>query len=1180
MRCLRNRVHSRTASSIQKKGDSKRRSSRSNLNVRNRNRRTFRGNTDDKLPENPARRNLLKDFKRCEKLVKSKLRRGNVFVVSFSGTIEAYGRGAAPLENKTTSKVFPFAEDNATAKYAAISTCPCIVIRAESSSRGRLQVFYDGAYSPSMHDRVSMPPQGLTWFDPTLPASEDALVHEFGQEEDHKAWHPRMVELGMMERHALNKETLQLSLQCVVGEPSAGIDDIVHRYAARARTRYDAIIHIPGTSDLAAKNRMLQLGYYLRIWRDLSVLPTHEQRKILFYDEILEWYSRVLIVITSMCDTPTVLQTVAPTSGVPPECFVHIVVATIEEPPRDIVEHIPRIGTIRIKPLRPSQSMRIIKKLPVTKPTPLNDEGKDEKKMEMDAVAMASAKAHRKVLEDTLHNAIDGDALAMRIACSIVKAGHKRGGLTLKGYISNLLSSRSKLEKAMTGGGEVTALYSVVADAVRALSNKRTPSLLLTILAYVDSTGIHTGLLNILANNVDVRIRHRIADSLQLLQSLGLITRSPDMNSIHMHVAVARVIRDLVDDQPQLGISHSILPSLVQAMSSIFRYIPGDNRAYRRDRRAILHLISICYYAATSQTGVSKEAREASLVLLCRAIEFLSCILQQRVEANKIANAVVSIGDRELLLLPKGERIGVMIRLHCRVTLGRANLEMGKIQEAKQEFEAVINDLREANENAKQIQSEPESKEIAATRQALSALFSTSQSGPKPSRYQSVHNNSRDVDESEAILAGSKLSSPKMMSSPSNMDTPDMKGINSAPKEEKKRIPRTVSDENAFDGSVLSSRRGRAEFELPPMAEALWVMAHMNLARVYLLMERPIKAKEAVEEAYDAVEMGWGNSGDVAGSLERNWFQGQGRALVIADLREDLSSSLWRTGEIRAAKSILVKALCTRYVHGGGTGPLEEGLRKLRKPGERIPGIPWVRSSLGRTCNSLGVVLSKLGRYNSAHRAFEAAYSVLSYCHGMGSPEVATVLLNWATVLEEKGAFVGSLEGNITALMARRRIYGDLNPLVAEARNNLGIILWKLGYKSMPKAHEEFNASMYVKKETYGDDYKSTSVANTHVGIGNILASERQFDAGIEQFQMALENYEGSLGDKSLESSHVLYNMGVSKFEQAKYRDSQQAHRESLLIRKEILGENHKMTAASKRALDISTTLRGACVIC
>ncbi|GAB5364727.1 hypothetical protein AAMO2058_000994800 [Amorphochlora amoebiformis] len=1303
-RCLRNRMDqrrfSRTLSGTKKSGSFK-----SSLKVPKKDPNILRSASDSKHGRSqanlgdPELRNVQANFENCLELVRKTIRKGNIYVVSFTGVVQACARGVNPPSNFLKVQMKARKDfDYTTSKWGAMSRCPCFVIRAPSDSRGRVQVFYDGSMSLYGANRSGMNPQGVNWLDPKLWISEESVPplvpHSASRKEisPNAKWHPRMLDLELMERKSLRNETLQSSVQCVVGDPTLGVDDLVRRFTARAASRYDAVIWIPGTSEAAAKGRILELGYYLRLWTDLIALPFHNQRLALFYEELLTWYSKVLIVVTSVFNSQSVLDAIAPPGPLAPDSYVHFVVGSKESLKNGIAPRLVRIEDTKLRAYRPSQSLRILDQLPFKAKNRQNDaqkEGKhkiaseakgksqDEQQNAVEKKLSPKQVARRRRVIDKLHLTLKGNPLAVKITCAFICTGATRGRLSMESYLINLLDSLNRLEETTKDSGEVAPHFAVVADAIRALRNHRTPVLILSILAYMDPSGTDIGVLRHLTHMLEVGLKFRFKDALKVLISIGLVSLSPDLNTVEMHVDTAAVVRTMlrkerlstrvdektqVEEKAQAAGERGVLESLVSALNKTFRYLPGSNRGHRRDNILYLHVLSVASHAALASSRLDPESREAGLVLLCRAAEFVGRILQQSEEAFDIANSALMIADGELLVNQSINRVGALVRMHCSLTLGRASLEVGRISEAEEEFCRIITDLanahREALHRAGVIPPSTDNKGERKKRRGTFGTYAnnsenerkalgpwappTSRTGPNqgvssrsslPRSPAYKYHHQRDLSESkeykdsmEAIVEehaetetkdpeksripklsvryaqDSELKVKKLIGSVSDVKTPTTQTLSQTPF--LTRTPRSATVTNTKSRGPGRPPRGArkrgesfpeskhsvdnmpmgtegAEWQLPPMAEGLWVMAHVGLAQIYILKEDPRQAHECIIAAFDAVELGWGHAGQVPADesgLAGSWWRGSGRPLVIADLRDNLASTLWRTGCQRIAKGLLVNSLCSRYINGGGTGPLHKHPKK-RKKNRRLPGVEWVRGGLGRTCNSLGVVLTAMGRLNTAHRAFEAAYSVLSHCHGTGSPEVATVLSNWASVIERKGAISGSLEGVLAGLTARRRLYGDRSMMVAEARNNLGIVLWKLGGpEALSQSALELNDSMFQKLKLLGEG-PSVTTAHGHVNTGNVLSSQDEGEAAIEQFENALRNYERTVGEFSVEMSNVFNNVAVTRYKQGKFGAARKAYDDSLKIRKKVLGGNHPLTKTSEKNYGIAKSAGGHCVV-
>mmetsp|Transcript_3511 Transcript_3511/g.5487 ORF Transcript_3511/g.5487 Transcript_3511/m.5487 type:complete len:386 (+) Transcript_3511:3903-5060(+) len=380
-------------------------------------------------------------------------------------------------------------------------------------------------------------------------------------------------------------------------------------------------------------------------------------------------------------------------------------------------------------------------------------------------------------------------------------------------------------------------------------------------------------------------------------------------------------------------------------------------------------------------------------------------------------------------------------------------------------------------------------------------------------------------------------------------------------------------------------------------------MAHTGLSRAHLICEQVDKAKENIIAALEALDLGW-----IRDPKDVFW-KSEGRPLALADLRENLGIIQRRLGNNRAAKNALVSSLCTRYARGGGTGEIWKDVSEKLSPlipdyqtkdfkKGMLPGISWVRAGLGRTCNNLGVALAKLNRPMAAGHAFEAAYGIMALIHGAGSPEVATVLLNWAVVLEKRGALRGSIEGVLTSLTARRRLYGDRSILVSEAKNNLGINLWKLGAgdTGLKAAEKELVDALFVKTQSHDENLPSILIANSSTNLGLVRTSLGKYEEAVANFEKVISedadfssfthrfhtnlrlkasgHYKLLLGNESTEIGDVEQNLGHTKFEMAKYNDADVHLREALRIRQKT--GNRQKIRASEDALRANTNLMGS----
>jgi len=148
--------------------------------------------------------------------------------------------------------------------------------------------------------------------------------------------------------------------------------------------------------------------------------------------------------------------------------------------------------------------------------------------------------------------------------------------------------------------------------------------------------------------------------------------------------------------------------------------------------------------------------------------------------------------------------------------------------------------------------------------------------------------------------------------------------------------------------------------------------------------------------------------------------------------------------------------------------------------------------------------------------------------------------------------------------------------LVAEAKNNLGIVLWKIGAGETgdARAERELEEALFVKTQAIEEKLPSMSLANTHVNLGNVKTALGDFDAATTNYETALQHYRQLLGEISVEVANTENNLGFNKFEQGDHRDADRHLVKSRDIRA-TLAKGHDSSAlkSSEEALRINTNL-------
>ena len=1046
--------------------------------------------------------NLTTEFEACVERINILMQKGTVILVTANGNISAAAgdivcprrllrRHSLVLEREGYLNVPPSDHKDRTAsvyetgaayadkggacsRWAALSCAPCIVIRADSASYGRLRVYHEGAATFYGTNVKPHAPQGIHWFDEALEIDADAVGIPGLPRDPQRVsgGGPRGRDLQSLERVTAPLESAQMFLAHVTGIPGTGRDALVRAYASRARGRYDAVLWIPGTSSEAAHARLLELCEKLRIFRDVVAVPSHALRLRLFYAALLETYRKTLIIMTSVPASGSPIAAVAPPGAVPPGQSVHFLVGSDASIPDDIAPLMRRAGGVVLDPFSRSQSLRLLRAT-LGPSSDSKAEAKAQPKNETKIQATLSR----------LHSVLEGDPLAIRIAVRFLRAAKKRGSLTVNDYASNLISSKKYLQVAKRDAKALPAHYVVVADITRALRNHRPPLLCLSMIAYLDPNGIPISLIRKMMIFLDKSSSQpRIQHAVSLLCAIGVVQRNPQRTHLVMHPHVQRAVRGMVrasrahatrsSERVRDGSQpHYILNDLVSFFAQSFRFFPGLRRGTRNNRSLFIHALSVTRHALSERIAGSALSR--CLALACRLAEYLSTVLLHREQGRALARNTVRVAEAAER---KGRGPGTLLTLHCRHTLARMRLVLGDLNGAIDCLGSVLRPLAALND--------------------------------------------------------------------------------------------------------LVQKRGE---RVGKRARALWAWAHVDSARVWLATDELSRAESSLRAAYETMR---GLSNDIEDRTTHT--------LALADVRADMSIVSAKRGEFRVAKRGVVRALLVRCRHT---------MRQIRQASSHAHTNPIrVDAEVGWMCNNLGVLYSRMNRKRSAQRAFEAAYAVQAKINGPSSPEVATVLANWATVQTAFGSLRGSLEGSLAALASRRRFFGNRSLLVAEARHNLGIALWALGgHTCLARARAEVDEALFVKARLYADAKASASLSHSQIAMANVLLDLEQIDrseqendtrdkkqaeSGFEEafnmYHEALRSYVSVYGANSMAVSDLHSNIGVALFTQGDYDGAARHHQLALNIRQRIGGgvEVEAKVAASEDAVRVSKGMAAnSCVI-
>ncbi|WP_263452239.1 serine/threonine-protein kinase [Hyalangium gracile] len=204
-------------------------------------------------------------------------------------------------------------------------------------------------------------------------------------------------------------------------------------------------------------------------------------------------------------------------------------------------------------------------------------------------------------------------------------------------------------------------------------------------------------------------------------------------------------------------------------------------------------------------------------------------------------------------------------------------------------------------------------------------------------------------------------------------------------------------------------------------------------------------------------------------------------------------------------------------------------------------------------CNSQGVILTDLGRYEEARQKYECALSQREKVFGPEHPMMTPPLNNLGGVLEELGRYEEAVRMHERVLAIREKALGPRHPDLASALGNLGNALTSLGrYEEALKRHER---ALAVREQALGPEHPL--VANSLINLGNTLRTLGRHEEALKQGERALALQMKTLGPEHPRQASTLASLGVILEDLGRYDEARQRYERALALEEKALGKEH-----------------------
>jgi serine/threonine-protein kinase len=316
----------------------------------------------------------------------------------------------------------------------------------------------------------------------------------------------------------------------------------------------------------------------------------------------------------------------------------------------------------------------------------------------------------------------------------------------------------------------------------------------------------------------------------------------------------------------------------------------------------------------------------------------------------------------------------------------------------------------------------------------------------------------------------------------------------------------------------------------------------------------------------------------VAGLVATTW-QGQ---LARAASRQTQAEAR----KVERANAFLIRML--RSVDpGAATGPhgsvrlmLDEAAASIEAGA--LAGQPDVEATVRTT---LGMTYLRLGGLDEAGAHLQTALDIRRRVLGDVDALVAESLNNMGLLARATGALDAAETYYREALRQRRDVLGADSAEYAETLNNLGVLLRTAGRLVLAESY--LRDALEIRRAVLQRRRRETAagpqivraaradVATTTVNLAAALKNQGVFDQALVLYREATAHLRETLGPEHYRVAVCLNNQALLLADTGQYEAAEELYRESLAIRRKVFGDEHLAVATGLKNLALLLTTMG-----
>ena len=231
---------------------------------------------------------------------------------------------------------------------------------------------------------------------------------------------------------------------------------------------------------------------------------------------------------------------------------------------------------------------------------------------------------------------------------------------------------------------------------------------------------------------------------------------------------------------------------------------------------------------------------------------------------------------------------------------------------------------------------------------------------------------------------------------------------------------------------------------------------------------------------------------------------------------------------------------------------LDQGAQQITT---ELGGQPAVQARLTQT---MGQVYSALGLYDAARPLLEQALALREQLRDPDQLDVASGLVDLASVARRQGSFAQAESLYARALSIREAALGPDHPQVAAVLNGLGGLLFTQG--KYAEAEPVLNRAMQAREQALGPN--APELGSTVRNLGALYWAQGRYAEAESLLQRGLAIYQRAYGPEHLEVAASLNNLGALHWTAKRYTEAEPLYSRAHQIYEKVLGPEHPNVAS------------------